>query len=87
MLRPGSLEDGDLAFLFRQFHVYARVDKLFRDYGDRTVKYIYYIGGWNILACGYFFAFFRLDHPWFAIACICRSIRLHKDPCLSPLFV
>lgn len=76
MLRPRSLEGGDLAWMFPLFHIYARVDALFVLYELKIVKYIYSLGGFDILLCMYLYAMFRANasKPSFAIVAICRAV-------------
>lgn len=52
LLRPRSLEDGDLGWLFPIFHIYARIDSLFKD-KDLVVQCIYVIGLLDIIFMTY----------------------------------
>lgn len=76
MSRPRSLEGGDLAHLFPLFNFYATKDYLFRDYSDRTARYIYYLGGIDLIVLMFLlFRFRRFQcHPAFAVLSICREV-------------
>lgn len=88
MLRPRSLEGGDLAYLFRILNIYARVDKLFSDYKNKFVHYIYLLGTFDIAICFYLWASFQRNAatPAFAIACICREVFVSTKTALYLLY-
>lgn len=76
MLRPRSLAGGDLAWMFPMFNLYAQVDELFVLYELKVVKYIYMLGGFDILFCIYLFASFIANEskPSFAVLAIYRAV-------------
>lgn len=62
--------------MFPLFNIYARVDALFVQYELKIVKYIYILGGFDILLCMYLYAMFHANtsQPSFALLAICRAV-------------
>lgn len=88
MLRPRTLEGGDLAWLFPVLNLYATVDKLFAKYEDKTVSYIYAVGAIDTLFVFFLFAFFssKAQSPYFAVLAICRSASVATKTLLYLLY-
>lgn len=88
MLRPRSLEGGDLAFLFPIFNFYATKDSLFHDHYDLTVKYIYYLGGFDLVVLIFLMVRFRdlRYHPAFAVLSICREVLLFTKTAIYVMY-
>lgn len=88
VLRPRTLEGGDLAAFFKLFNLYAKKDRLFRDTQDRTLKFLYYLGTFDLIFVTVFWWSFpdNKSNISFAIYCICREIFVATKTALYLLY-
>lgn len=88
VLRPRTLEGGDLAPFFKLFNLYAEKDPLFRDTQDRTLKYLYFLGTFDLIFISTLWWSFpdNKSDISFAVYCICREIFVATKTALYVLY-
>lgn len=88
VLRPRTLEGGDLQQYFKLFNIYAKKDRLFSDVRDRTLKFLYALGAFDLFFVSAFWWSFSENKSSvsFAIYCISREIFVATKTALYLLY-